>query len=475
MYPNGVPVMLTQLRNLLTGTIPQPNPASLPNSTKNGDANTVAFDNLPLGYHLPNNIYDAHDQPSGANPIYRNTPTVAGRWGEETLIPRQLVDPSFYLLAENNGATRPAMFLSFNSPVRAGRSIKYDAPPSPNWLQDTADDTFAGLDFFPAFDTTVPTYPESRDFYDSAGGVQLPSEAARRFVTPIDPSGNGQILQFAPSLPTSPFGSDQLGRVAYSMYYRPPGLPTKVNTPSNTPPPAPAGVGDVANNVLHGYESERFSNFTPLHLTGPHFGEAPFSNQSVTVPTDADVTTSPYTLAPINTLPNPYSSSGAIISKNYAMGSLTTDNAAEMNPYQGSTLDSPFGVQDLEWLYRSHDVDGASLHSRLSQLAPISFLDKVNAQGDGMMRRKMFCGDTYDLTNFVYAYDNPNGTFANNSRFPTLASPTAGASLSNLGVPTPRIAHGDRKINLNFPLPISNDPTESIRRHWISDTYALLK
>ena len=39
----------------------------------------------------------------------------------------------------------------------------------------------------------------------------------------------------------------------------------------------------------------------------------------------------------------------------------------------------------------------------------------------------------------------------------------------------PSLAHRDKKINLNYPLPVSNDPNEPIRQKWISDTYQLLK
>ena len=57
------------------------------------------------------------------------------------------------------------------------------------------------------------------------------------------------------------------------------------------------------------------------------------------------------------------------------------NEADEMNLYQpNAQLDSPFGYGDLEWLYRQQDVDGASLTSRLAQLAPISFTNTVDGQ-----------------------------------------------------------------------------------------------
>ena len=227
-------------------------------------------------------------------------------------------------------------------------------------------------------------------------------------------------------------------------------------------------------------------------------------------------------------------------------------------------------------------MDGATLTSRLSKLAPVSFLNPA----DGLTRRRLFSTDSWELNRFVYANDNPvglgqpsllngsNGQFYYNSRFmpyassslenmnqvvapvvngntvlnPSFANPIAteflpnptfppqannlsngnslGTSIStviqnNSGsqlslpravdhaqheplqqrrghglclqrrhlqcwaianqagptvqVQTPSIAHGDRKINLNFPLPISNDPAEPVRQKWCRETYQLLK
>ena len=47
--------------------------------------------------------------------------------------------------------------------------------------------------------------------------------------------------------------------------------------------------------------------------------------------------------------------------------------------------------------------------------------------------------------------------------------------LSSVQVQTPSLAHRDRKINLNFPLPISNDPAEPVRQKWCRETYQMLK
>ena len=40
---------------------------------------------------------------------------------------------------------------------------------------------------------------------------------------------------------------------------------------------------------------------------------------------------------------------------------------------------------------------------------------------------------------------------------------------------TPKNGKSREKINLNYPLPVSNDPNEPIRQKWISDAYQLLK
>jgi len=280
----------------------------------------------------------------------------------------------------------------------------------------------------------------------------------------------------------------------------------------------------------------------------------------------------------------------------YLGGSLNKDEADEMNLYTSNTHDMPYSPSDLEWLYRKHDVDGATLNSRLAQLAPISFLNPA----DGLTRRRLFSTDSWELNRFAYANDNPiayAGTlggqgihstdhdFTYNSRFMPSASPSleimnqvvnvnpsvpqfnqfanpftteflpnptlptntlAGGSLyeylpnssysaasalqlplqvdptkpnttattaslynmfstnaianakvhdytnviiplggqsggtpnvplSAVQVATPSLAHLDRKINLNFPLPISNDPAEPVRQKWCRETYQMLK
>ncbi len=271
----------------------------------------------------------------------------------------------------------------------------------------------------------------------------------------------------------------------------------------------------------------------------------------------------------------------------YLGGSLNKDEADEMNLYVKNHFDMPFGPSDLEWLYRKQDVDGSTLSSRLSQLAPVSF----NNPADGLTRRRMFSTDAFDLISFAYANDNPgqyagayygassDHNFTYNSRFAPNASPSLelmnqvvvntttdntglfitpnayanfittmflpnptlppqslalnsintyipnsaysstnpvnlpltlntgattvaelfkntitnaqinptnrlivpfggksnGVPLSSVQVQTPSVAHRDRKINLNYPLPVSNDPAEPIRQKWCRETYQMLK
>src|SRR5208283_4957951 len=148
------------------------------------------------------------------------------------------------------------------------------------------------------------------------------------------------------------------------------------------------------------------------------------------------------------------------------------NDADEMNLYVPNPLaDSPFGPADLEWLYRQQDVDGSSLVSRLAQLAPVSFTNPI----DGQRRRRLFALDSWEMNNFVWANDNPGNAFPNNHNFALNANagfPYLGAAP---GLPTPSLAQRDKKINLNYPLPVSNDAEEPIRQKWISDAYELMK
>ena len=167
------------------------------------------------------------------------------------------------------------------------------------------------------------------------------------------------------------------------------------------------------------------------------------------------------------------------------------NEADEMNLYlPNPLLDSPFGPSDLEWLYRQQDVDGASLTSRLAQLAPISFTNTV----DGQRRRRLYALDSWETEQLRLDQRQPRRPVPSRTTAGSPATPGSrlnvssahpqNASLLQLGLqpdlhqpslPTPSLAHRDKKINLNYPLPVSNDPNEPIRQKWISDTYQLLK
>jgi len=490
VYNVGVPVGVTQLRNLLAGTrLPQ-----VSTNLSNDDSNTVKVNGqaVPLG----NGIFDRGDRGYYALNASdtRNTPTVEGRWGEGGLIPTQVGPTSSF-----------PPYLFYNNLVRAGRTnsmgILFPGVVRLDW--DSSDDDFDSFDFYPAT-------PENFDFFDAAGANLLPSERIRRFVKPIDPIGTGRLIawgdittlsnQYAYAEATGTqagygTGFDNRGRVSPWGYFRPPGLPTTLAYPDPTVVPnaySPAISGtqptinaatspDLSNNPLHAYEAEKNpsgSNFVYQQAEMPYT-----SNGGTAVPTFADTSNNP---SPIN---SEDATSTTPVNHGYVMGSLSRDEADEMNVFAPSKFDSPFGPEDLEWLYRQHDVDGASLKSRLASLAPVSFL---NPQ-DGVYRRRMFSVDSWETTNFAYAHDNPGNTFPFNSHS-YAGTPAAISGDPNpyrlnsaglygrnytattpAGLPTPSLAHRDRKINLNYPLPVSNDPNEPVRQKWIAESYALLK
>ncbi|MGA7502130.1 MAG: hypothetical protein WBX00_36015, partial [Isosphaeraceae bacterium] len=552
----GLDVRLTQLRNLLTGTRPQSNPG-VPGLTPgqldpyqtNGDNNFVVMGGNFLGlggeaYYMPNSIADTGDvDMNGTSPpaagVLRITPAVAGRWGESQAVPG-------YPVYNPNGPPFNLVMPTFNNRIRAGFSL--DVSDYNNGIpRDVADDNLNSFDPYPAIGTAANPRGEvgDLDFLDLAGAFLLPVERMRRYVTPGDINGTGHIVQWNAfqnyNMAGPDAGSDQWGRVEYSSYFRPPGLPGLVTPSSGTPPNAvtfpwtsteaypttmvtnnPVAPSPPSNsNPLHGFEAQRFPN---LYYSGnwnpQHAGGVPI-----------DLNANPN----IAYLPGKFPTYDASVNGNVNSDGL--NEADEMNLYvPNAQLDSPFGYGDLEWLYRQQDVDGGSLVSRLAQLAPISFSNPV----DGLRRRRLFALDSWDLNSFVWTNDNPGNAFPNNTSFSpsftgTLASgmntvtgitytslspgQTIGgngippgttivavstgsitlsanatvtgteqlnvlnqnASFAQLGVnqnatlPTPALAQRDKKINLNYPLPVSNDPNEAVRQKWISDTYQTLK
>ena len=534
----GVSVNVTQLRSLLTGTRPSPS----------NDANWVMTNGQQ--FFMPNNVPDIAD--SGAAGII-NLPSrsVAGRWGEPGGI------TSFF----NTNFTPLEAFIN---PVRAGKSIVgLGVPPAPAnafggvffnaFATDGRDDNSNANDFWPhppgvdpvsglftgGESSGVPTTLSGpgaglfwpADYHDAAGDLSLPVERMRRFVTPIDVAGDGQVLNWTNRSDT---GADSFGRVAYRRYFRPAGVP--VATDHFTDPLSgtvyTAGtptIPDVTNNRTHGYESYRNPGLGTASQRLNVYAAAPGDldsshNQTTTniggtnYPADVPGTT---VIPTFNQYVNSYN--GIDPSTFLYSPSPNLNEASEMNLYLSGTptVDQPFGMGDLEWLYRGQDSDADALHSRLADLAPISFRNPI----DGTRRRRLFTTETWETNSFVWAHDNTLGHYSDNSRFlfPINASyanavangtflVNADASLNSLylqnlplvnntplatttrtgppyttplsagygyGPPintnTSSLAHRDRKINLNYPLPVSNDPNEATRQKWIAEAYQLLK
>ena len=169
----------------------------------------------------------------------------------------------------------------YNNPVRAGYSFGI-VDLLNGGARAAADDNYNQFDTFPPGHNGELS---DQDFYDSAGGLMLPVDRMRRFVTPVDIDGTGRVLQYnngnysGTALANSDVGADQWGRVVYYSYFRPPGLPGWLAPPTSTAP-APGTVtypwvngtnnfpADVVSNVstnypinnnpLHGYEARSF-------------------------------------------------------------------------------------------------------------------------------------------------------------------------------------------------------------------------
>jgi hypothetical protein len=341
--------------------------------------------------------------------------------------------------------------------------------------------------------------------YDNFGRVQFSSY--------FRPAGGAAPINITTTA-SSPAGAYPYGAIT---------PPVLVPTPTSPAPPFGPGtwsagsltpwsagttyVPDVTNNPLHSYEFYKFPNqllqvpgtptappstlpsYNPQRLGGtpitPILASGVVNQQSnalsaayleqygaiaTTAMTPGNIPTTWTTNPPTQTAPNlPTVLPTYNNTVNSAERSDGVNEADEMNLYAPNPrLDSPYGPTDLEWLYRQQDVDGAELTSPLSQLAPVSFTNTI----DGQRRRRLYATHTWETNNFVWANDNPGGAFQYNARFTAAAN----ASFANLpgGPYTPSLAHRDRKINLNYPLPVSNDCNEPVRQKWITDTYQLL-
>ncbi|SIO11677.1 hypothetical protein SAMN05444166_2535 [Singulisphaera sp. GP187] len=548
----GVPVSLTQLRNLLAGTR---SPAVYKNAMGidvplSDDQNFVVVNGKPM--YLPNGVMDIADVIHTGPPPYSTTTSdpIAGRWGEPADQPIALTGPAV-------ASTVPQLpgwpFLPptyyYQNQVRAGVSGQWVGT-APRY-GDARDDNYNAFDWYPSNLTgattptnsvggaVITTLGENADFLDPSGSLALPVERLRRFVTPIDVMGDGLVNNFKTPVGTTvtlPIGADDYGRVAFLKHFRPPGLllatPPGLALPTAplvaTAPGTPTsfiwypygsnsyweqGIGkpapplnktpvsgqivpvDLTNNLYRGFESYR-RPLIPAGLSTVLMGGMPSNNiPPLSPPNDPWVPTYDQFV-------------------NTSNSSANLNEADEMQLYNPHPADQPFGAADLEWLYRQQDTDGVSLASRLKDLAPVSFTNPR----DGSRRRRLFSIESWEPTNFVWAHDNP----ANDLEWPTVtsvnapygntwfyASPKTLASSSivypsmenaNLSTESflrsqratfydanaastaytvprklPSLAHRDRKINLNFPLPISNRYDEPVRQKWIRETYQLLK
>ena len=190
------------------------------------------------------------------------------------------------------------------------------------------------------------------------------------------------------------------------------------------------------------------------------------------------------------TAPNPFVPNGTYPPNawTYPGGSLALNDSTEMKLYGPTELDEPFNPSDLEWLYRKQDIDGGSLSSRLPSLAPVSVTNTLASNGDprvndGVMRSRMLSTEVWDLNNFAMGANPLIGSSYLDYTVNILNTRNVGGGnavpINQVGL---SIAHRDRRINLNYPLPTLQDlppgvdrTLEPVRQKWIRETYELCK
>ena len=380
--------------------------------------------------------------PSGVTPV----PSTEGRFGEVDLI------------QASSGTQFP----------RAGRSY---VPNNLTIRLDGFDTNFDGLDFYPSYTgTTNPETPlgtaVTADLLDAVSRQVLPSERYRSFVTPIDLTGNGRVIGFDGTLTDAGdygTGADGFGRFSYLLHYRPPGVAVW--------PSYNVDITDVpANrvNVLHGYEAARNQVGGNARVMAP----MPWDISATAVPTFSNAILS-------NLNPDPTLTGGMLPD-----GSLALNEASQLDLYKKTPYDAPYGPADQEWLNRYGDVDQSGLHSRLSTVAegrnlqdyvgnatqqtvyggyPNLFTDPAN----GSVKRNLFSVESWDVGTWAaptFSLLNVFGVPLNNT---AQKMPGTGAM--------PSLMHGGKRINLNLPLPPSNESTEATRQKWCRDAYQMFK
>lgn len=433
----------------------------------------------------------------------------------------------------------PPQKLNFDNPVKPGKSILPSSAPS-SVSQDASDDDGDVFDFLSTDlvnNISIPAVPGER--FDAfmppmrnlgfigSRNLLIGVERERRFVTPIDPVGTGRVLpwnrdtrilqnlhptnnlqiQFTGTdtnrlSPTSFInqlgwygtGADEKGRVGYFGYYRAPGLsvlelPNSANAALNIP------IMDTRLNTMHGFWS--FLNPIQLEKVGSDTVSAGGSQSAMPfniIPTDPrTIPTFNSSIASSGTTTNAFitGQEGYKLNRDEAY-LLNRDEADEQNLYEISDqFDSPFRSSDLADLYlkdSSYDDSSEPISSRIVNLnGPDETLQITPTKFAGTFTqnpRKFFSVESWDTNRFSWSTDNPGGAFAGNSWFGRNVS----ASTFALNAVTPSIATGDRRINLNFPIPPydyrtanSLDPLSTIKRYdeptrlkWLSETFQLM-
>jgi hypothetical protein len=334
-------------------------------------------------------------------------------------------------------------------------------------------------------------------------------------------------------------GADNRGRVGYFGYYRPPG----VSVPE-IPPPTSGSTVNLSTtllNPLHGFESYR----NPLMIvdTDSTFQGGGFNAAMPYNFGDQWATTMPPTLVPYpfsdmvtladNKTPANYPAAnirgtftrdiatdqttinGFMPAAATPAGLLTRDEADEQNLYDpNDQFDEPFRASDLADLYlkgSTYDASSDPVRSRVANLFTTAEAMHVAAKPNPTYQntaespevqnfkrwpvspRKLFSNGVWDTNRFSWSPDNPGNAFRGaavagwNSNFEANQS----ASAPNLSFnvygnfvqfPTPSLALGDRRINLNFPLPAYDYQAapstaryiEPTRQKWLCETYQLM-
>ena len=503
----GLDVRLTQLRNILTGTRPQNNPGTpgyAPGSPDltgqtNGDNNFVLIGSQP--YFMPNSVADIGDvDMNGTSPpqagVLRINPPVAGRWGEAQSV-------HGYPVYNPNGPPFNLVVPAFNNRIRAGYSM--DITDLENGIpRDAADDNLNSFDPYPPISATNNRLGEvgDLDFLDPAGAFLLPVERLRRYVTPGDINGTGRIVQWdGTNKQAGPnAGADQWGRVLFSSYFRPPGLPGVVAPSTGATP----GAVTFPWTSAEAYPTTMVTNnvaATPPNTPGQQQSAARPRGAAVSEPQlqyHGQYQADPAARRRRADRPESESEPEQPGAGQAAHLRRRRQRQGQLRRPERGRRDEPVRAQRAARLalrlWRSRVALPPA--GRRRRLAGLSFVSARAGQlpnpVDGLRRRRLFALDSWEMNNFAWTNDNPGSSaFAYNARFKGNVDAgfttlnTAAAANPNISTlpnptnaapsPTPSLAQRDKKINLNYPLPVSNDPNEPVRQKWISDTYQTLK